>query len=85
MSMNPARSFASALAAQLWTSSWSYFTPPTLGMLVAAEVYRRRNGAHAVFCAKLHHHHDKRCIFGCSYQVAQELTDREHLQGVLCS
>lgn len=72
MSMNPARSFGSALAAQLWTSLWIYFTAPPLGMLVAAEVYRQQKGAHAVICAKLHHHNDKRCIFRCGYQITQE-------------
>jgi aquaporin Z len=72
MSMNPARTFGSALAAQLWTSIWIYFTAPPLGMLVAAEVYRWQKGAHAVTCAKLHHHNDKRCIFRCGYQTAQK-------------
>jgi aquaporin Z len=72
MSMNPARTFGSALAAQLWTSLWIYFTAPPLGMLTAAEVYRHQQGAHAVICAKLHHHNDKRCIFRCGYQAAQQ-------------
>ena len=67
MSLNPARTFGSALAAQLWTSLWIYFTAPPLGML-AAEVYRWQKGADAVRCAKLHHHNDKRCIFRCGYQ-----------------
>jgi aquaporin Z len=71
MSMNPARTFGSALAAQLWTSLWIYFTAPPLGMLAAAEAYRWQQGAHAVRCAKLHHHNDKRCIFRCDYQAAQ--------------
>jgi aquaporin Z len=71
MSMNPARTFGSALAAQLWTSLWIYFTAPPLGMLVAAEVYQRPKGSRAVICAKLHHHNDKRCIFRCGYQAAQ--------------
>jgi aquaporin Z len=76
MSMNPARSFGSALTAQLWTSLWVYFTAPPLGMLIAAEAYRRHKGAHAVICAKLHHHNDKRCIFRCGYQMAQEQRPR---------
>jgi aquaporin Z len=63
MSMNPARSFASALAAHHWTALWIYFTAPLLGMLSAAEVYARTRGARAVACAKLHHENDKRCIF----------------------
>jgi aquaporin Z len=71
MSMNPARTFGSAVAAQLWTSLWIYFTAPPLGMLAAAEVYRWQKGAHAVLCAKLHHHNDKRCIFRCGHEAAQ--------------
>ena len=39
MSMNPARSFASALPAHLWTDFWVYLTAPFLGMLLAAECY----------------------------------------------
>jgi aquaporin Z len=76
MSMNPARTFGSALAAQLWTSLWIYFTAPPLGMLAAAEVYRRQKGAHAVSCAKLHHHNDRRCIFLCGYQAAETRSPR---------
>jgi aquaporin Z len=67
MSMNPARTFASALPAQVWTAWWLYFTAPPLGMLLAAELYVRQRGLHQVFCAKLHHHNDKRCIFRCNY------------------
>ncbi len=68
MSMNPARSFGSAVPPQLWQSLWIYFTAPPLGMLLAAEVYVRLRGAHRVICAKLHHHNDKRCIFHCGYR-----------------
>jgi len=68
MSMNPARTFASALPAQLWTALWVYFTAPLVGMLLAAELFLRLKGAHAVFCAKLHHYNDKRCIFRCGYK-----------------
>jgi len=67
MSMNPARTFASALPAQVWTAWWLYFTAPPLGMLLAAELYVRQRGLHQVFCAKLHHDNDKRCIFRCGY------------------
>jgi len=67
MSMNPARTFASALPAQIWTALWIYFTAPPLGMLVAAELYVRQYGLHHVFCAKLHHHNNTRCIFRCNY------------------
>ena len=73
MSMNPARTFASAVSAQLWTTLWVYFTAPPLGMLLAAEVYVRLKGARRVICAKLHHHNRKRCTFRCGYhQTAVE-------------
>jgi len=68
MSMNPARTFASALAARLWTSYWVYIVAPLAGMLLAAESYVRVKGARAVLCAKLHHRNGSRCIFRCSYQ-----------------
>jgi aquaporin Z len=73
MSMNPARSFGSALISQLWTALWIYFVAPPLGMLIAAELYRWQRGVHAVICAKLHHHNRKRCIFHCGYQQAPYL------------
>ncbi|MGH7816299.1 MAG: MIP/aquaporin family protein [Candidatus Binatia bacterium] len=63
MSMNPARSFASAVPAQHWADLWIYFTAPLIGMLSAAEVYLLSRGARAVGCAKLHHENDQRCIF----------------------
>ena len=66
MSMNPARTFGSAFSARDWTALWVYFTAPPLGMLVAAEVYFRTRKA--VFCAKLHHQNNQRCIF-CEYQA----------------
>ncbi len=67
MSMNPARTFGSALAGDIWTAIWIYFTAPLLGMLAAAEVYLRWRGHGAVLCCKLHHENDQRCIFRCRY------------------
>ncbi|HSD59263.1 MAG TPA: aquaporin [Burkholderiales bacterium] len=67
MSMNPARSFGSAAVAQHWQGLWLYFTAPPLGMLLAAELYRRVKGSKAVLCCKLNHENDKRCIFHCRY------------------
>jgi aquaporin Z len=67
MSMNPARSLASALPAGTWATLWIYLTAPPLGMLLAAELYVRRRGLAAVFCAKLHHDTSQRCIFHCRY------------------
>jgi aquaporin Z len=69
MSMSPARSFASAFPGRIWNSLWVYFTAPPFGMLLAAEVYLRLRGKHAIFCAKLHHDNDQRCIFRCNYKA----------------
>jgi aquaporin Z len=68
MSMNPARTFGSALSSHMWKALWVYFTAPPIGMLLAAELYRRLRGAHSVVCAKLHHQNDKGCIFRCGYR-----------------
>lgn len=70
MSMNPARTFASAVAASLWEQLWIYFTAPPLGMWLAAQVYLHAQGAGRVLCAKLHHDNPSRCIFRCSYGEA---------------
>ena len=67
MSMNPARSLASALPAQMWSDLWIYFLAPPLGMLLAAEVYLLMRGQQSVLCCKLHHENDERCIFNCRY------------------
>lgn len=67
MSMNPARTFASTVPPHLWDTLWIYFTAPTIGMLLAAELYVRQRGIQNVICAKLHHHNNKRCIFRCGY------------------
>lgn len=67
MSMNPARTFGSAVRAVEFSALWIYFTAPVLGMLLAARIHVLRQGAHRIFCAKLHHHNDQRCIFRCNY------------------
>ena len=67
MSMNPARTVGSGFWAGDWTAVWIYFMAPPFGMLLAAELYLRRYGPSRVFCAKLHHLNDKRCVF-CEYQ-----------------
>lgn len=64
MSMNPARSFGSAVFARELGALWIYFAAPPLGMLLAAEAFVR-NGR-AVACAKLHHDNASRCIF-CAF------------------
>ena len=69
MSMNPARTFGSAVGARVWMSLWIYFIAPPVGMLLAAEVYGRLNVGAAIACAKLHHHNNKRCIFRCNFEA----------------
>jgi aquaporin Z len=70
MSLNPARTFASALIAQNWTALWVYFTAPTAGMLTAAGVILQVRGRSSVACAKLHHQNPRRCIF-CEFQATK--------------
>jgi aquaporin Z len=72
MSMNPARTLASALPAATWTAFWVYLTAPPLGMLLAAEVHRRA-AARAVPCAKLQHDRGGRCIFRCAFRPPEDL------------
>lgn len=66
MSMNPARTFGSALAANDWTAWWVYVVGPPLGMLAATELFLvslARRGATARGCAKLDHSPRVPCIF----------------------
>jgi len=63
MSTNPARTFGPALYSSYWHALWIYFIAPPLGMLAAAEVFLLARGGEGPYCAKLHHHNDKRCIF----------------------
>ncbi|MEO5960205.1 MAG: aquaporin [Opitutaceae bacterium] len=63
MSLNPARTFASALVARDWTALWIYFTAPPVGMLSVAATYRKVSGRRQIACAKLRHTTRHRCIF----------------------
>ena len=65
MSLNPARTLASALPAREWSALWIYFTAPPLGMLAAAELHLVLNGR--LFCAKLDHAPGAACIH-CEYR-----------------
>lgn len=73
MSLNPARSVASALAASSWTAIWVYLVAPLGGMLLAAHVHvwRRR----VVPCAKLAH--ATPCIF-CDYVATRATQGAAH-------
>jgi len=74
MSLNPARTFASALAAYTWTALWVYFTAPLAGMLAAASAFQCFRGPNSIACAKLHHQNTRRCIF-CEFQAAKGAKD----------
>ncbi|MGH7417950.1 MAG: aquaporin, partial [Candidatus Rokuibacteriota bacterium] len=67
MSMNPARTVASAVPARTGTALWVYFTGPLIGMLLAADVYLWLARGREAVCAKLYHHPGTRCIFRCGY------------------
>ncbi|HEX9636172.1 MAG TPA: aquaporin [Acidobacteriota bacterium] len=69
MSMNPARTWSSALSARDFSAWWIYFSAPLAGMLLAAELYVHTRGRGAVRCAKLHHMNQKRCIFRCGFHA----------------
>ena len=71
MSMNPARTFGSAFGAGVWMSVWIYFVAPPVGMLLAAEVFTRRE-TRTTACAKFHHYNNQRCIFRCTFNPEGE-------------
>jgi len=67
MSMNPARTLASAVPAGTFTALWVYLTGPLIGMVLAADAYRAMARGRGAVCAKLYHHPGARCIFRCGY------------------
>ena len=79
MSMNPARTFASAVVANNWLSWWVYIVSPISAMFLAAELYVRLKSHDQVKCAKLDHDNKQRCIFcekpeGTHYQNENNLS-----------
>jgi len=65
MSLNPARSVASAVPSGLWQGIWIYLTAPLIGMLLAGELHVRLG--RRTPCAKLHHDTHHRRIFHCNF------------------
>jgi aquaporin Z len=63
MSMNPARTVASAAPAGVWTGWWLYLAAPPGAMALAATLHERIHGQERAPCAKLHHSNRVRCIF----------------------
>lgn len=70
MSMNPARSFASAAPSAMWQSFWIYATAPVLGTLAGAQLFLFARDRNAAACAKLVHPTSQRCIH-CGYEPAR--------------
>ncbi|HYC77150.1 MAG TPA: aquaporin [Planctomycetota bacterium] len=66
MSLNPARTFGSAVFAGGWRDFWIYLSAPVAGMLLAAEARLRLVGRGASGCAKLRHDSRGGCIF-CTF------------------
>ena len=63
VSINPARSFASAFSAHIWTAFWIYYFAPPLAMLTAVEVYLRWTKANPrKLCGKLCPNSETPCI-----------------------
>jgi aquaporin Z len=61
MSMNPARTLASAIPSRSFHALWLYFAAPLAGMLLASEVHVRLAQGKRAGCAKLAHAFP--CIF----------------------
>ncbi len=61
MSMNPARTLASAIPGHAWQGLWIYFLAPLAGMLLASEIHVRHTRSRSAGCAKLAHGFP--CIF----------------------
>lgn len=66
-SVNPARSFASALFAWIWRGLWIYFVAPVGGAVSAAVLYAGWLGGDHVYCAKVFHDTQSTCPFRCSF------------------
>jgi aquaporin Z len=73
-SVNPARSFSSALFAWVWYGIWIYFLAPSIGMLTSAAIYSRAAGADRVYCAKVFHDLQSPCPFRCAFERVYQQT-----------
>jgi len=62
MSINPARSFASAFSSHIWTDFWVYYFAPPLAMLLAVELYLHYPRRAKVLCGKLCSNQSTPCL-----------------------
>lgn len=73
-SVNPARSFSSAMFAWVFQGIWVYFVAPCIGMLTAAAIYLRNTRPEKIYCAKVFHDLRSTCPFNCQfYEYLQSL------------
>jgi aquaporin Z len=73
MSLNPARSFGSAVSAGRWAELWIYFTAPVAGMLSAVEAGRRLGHPKHAMCGKLSHSRSDPSVFPCDCLNARSI------------
>jgi len=66
MSLNPARSFASAAVANSWHGFWIYVTAPVAGVLAGVEVLRAFDRYREHLCGKLNHDASVTCFLRCN-------------------
>lgn len=66
-SVNPARSFSSALFASIWRGLWIYFIAPIGGMIFASAIYAKFVGKANIYCAKVFHDMRSSCPFRCRF------------------
>src|SRR5207249_1529164 len=83
MSINPARTAASALPSGIWTSGWIYFTAPISGMFLAVEIYCGLKGLSHLACPKYHHGTKQRCIF-CGHLGQAKLLAKANVGRASC-
>ncbi|HET7539410.1 MAG TPA: aquaporin [Polyangiaceae bacterium] len=65
MSLNPARSFGSALLAHSFHDFWIYLSAPVCGMLLGVELQTRLTARHSRLCGKLNHSETVACFVRC--------------------
>jgi aquaporin Z len=65
MSLNPARSFGSAIWSHAWQGFWIYASAPLLGMLSGVEIQRRSTAEPERLCGKVNHDETAGCFVRC--------------------
>ena len=65
MSINPARTVASAIPSGVWSSVWIYFVGPIVGMFFVAVLYRTLARTPRPDCTGMNHHAENSCVYEC--------------------